>query len=382
MKYFKRGILTILFCTIWILIPTLCLPHHIEYVPPLLKEPIPIEKLVLENMTLEEKVGQLFMLGFNGTTLSKSTKDWIQNRYIGGVLLLSRNIANETQLKKLTKNIQSNSNIPLFISIDQEGGVVSRLQWNTTLTTPQMSMNTPQQAYDIAVARGKILKDLGINMNLAPVVEYITDSSSFMYKRVFRGTQRDVARKGESAINGYTSVNIIPVPKHYPGHSNSSPDSHYYLPKVNITPSQWDSYIYPFKYLIERDCVDILMAGHILFPNIDTKVSTLSTEILTEKLRKELSFEGVILSDDMEMDAIKERGDINTIAKESLLAGIDILIYSKESVEQNQVYEYILQSFEKGDIDMKILDEKVLRILKLKSKYGMLQSITLQLSLE
>jgi beta-N-acetylhexosaminidase len=298
------------------------------------------------------------------------------------VLLLGRNIQSEKQIKNLTKSIQSNANIPLFISIDQEGGVVSRLQWNTILTTPQMSMDTPQKAYDIAVARGEILKELGINMNLAPVVEYITDSDSFMYKRVFRGTQQQVALKGESAIKGYTSVNIISVPKHYPGHSNSSPDSHYYLPIVNITPSQWNAYIYPFKYLMEKDCVDIIMAGHVLYSKIDSNISTVSKEILTERLRNDLSFDGVILSDDMEMDAIKDSGEVKKIAKESLLAGIDILIYSKETVEQNQIYEYILQSFEKGDIDMEILNEKVLRILKLKSKYGMLQSITLQLSLE
>ncbi len=382
MKLFKKHTLTILFSIIWILIPTLCLPHPIEYVPPLLKQPTPIEQIVLENMTLEEKVGQLFMLGFYGTSLSENTVEWIENKHLGGMLLLGRNIQSEKQIQNLTKSIQSNANIPLFISIDQEGGVVSRLQWNTILTTPQRSMDTPQESYDIAVARGDILKELGINMNLAPVVEYITDSNSFMYKRVFRGTQQQVALKGESSIKGYTSANIIPVPKHYPGHSNSSPDSHYYLPIVNITPSQWNSYIYPFKYLIEKDCVDIIMAGHVLYPKIDGKISTVSKEILTERLRNDLSFDGVILSDDMEMDAIKDSGDIKSIAKESLLAGIDILIYSKETVEQNQVYDYILQSFEKGDIDMEILNEKVLRILKLKSKYGMLQDITLQLSLE
>ncbi len=382
MRKLKRNLLKILLCIVWILIPNLSMPHQIEYVPSFFKDPISVEQLILENMTLEEKVGQLFMLGFNGTSLSKKTSDWIKNKHIGGVLLLNRNIQSEKQIKNLTGSIQSNANIPLFISIDQEGGIVSRLPWNTILTTPQWSMDTPQESYDIAVARGNILKELGINMNLAPVVEYITDSSSFMYKRVFRGTQLQVAKKGESAINGYHSVNILSVPKHYPGHSNSSPDSHYYLPIVNITPSQWNSYIYPFKYLIERDCVDIIMAAHVLYPKIDSKISTVSKEILTERLRNDLSFNGVILSDDMEMDAIKDSGKIRGIAKQSLLAGIDILIYSKETVEQDQVYEYILQSFQKGDIDIQILDEKVLRILELKSKYGMLQSITLQLSLE
>lgn len=380
MRTLKKNILTVLFLSIWILLPNLYSPQLIEYVPPffeVIEEP-PIENVILDGMTLEQKVGQLFMIGFYGTSLSESTKDWIEARYVGGVLILGRNIQSEKQLKNLTESIQLHSYLPLLISIDQEGGVVSRLQWNSILTTAQKYMDTPKEAYEIAVQRGRILRNLGINTNLAPVMENITDGNSFMYDRVFRGTSEEIAQKGESAIYGYHEAGIIAVPKHYPGHNNSSPNSHFYLPKVNISDLQWDSFIYPFRYLIERNCVDIIMAGHILYPNIDTKVSTISSEILEQRLRNELAFDGVILSDDMEMKAIKNQGEPKNLAKKSLIASIDILIYSKETEELTDIYQDILESFRNGNLNTEMLDQKVLRILKLKEKYGMLDSFISQ----
>ncbi|KKP65939.1 MAG: Glycoside hydrolase family 3 protein [candidate division WS6 bacterium GW2011_GWE1_34_7] len=384
MRTLGKFILALLLSSIWILLPSLNSPQLIEYVPPFFKEieKPPIENVILESMTLEQKVGQLFLMGFYGTSLSESTINWIEDRYVGGVLILGRNIQDEKQLKNLTDSIQSYSYIPLLISIDQEGGVVSRLQWNTILTTAQKSMDTPKEAYEIAVQRGRILNGLGINTNLAPVVENISDTSSFMYNRVFRGTSEEIAKKGESTIYGYREVGIIAVPKHYPGHSNSSPDSHFYLPKVNIIDKQWDSFIYPFRYLIERECVDIIMVGHILYPNIDNNVSTISNEILQQRLRDELHFEGVILSDDMEMKAIKNQGEPKELAKQSLQAGIDILIYSKETEELEEIYKYVLESYQDGSLDIDMLNQKVLRILKLKEKYGMLDSFTSQLPQE
>jgi beta-N-acetylhexosaminidase len=379
-----KYIFTLSFLLLWILIPNLSGKHHIEYVQPVFKEEevIPIEKILLESMNLNQKVGQLFLIGFNGTTLSENTIDWIKNKYVGGVLLLGRNIQNEVQIKELTNNIQSNANIPLFVSIDQEGGVVSRIYWDDVLTTSQRNMESKEEAFSISFERGNILKSIGINMNLAPVVEYITDSNSFMYKRVFLGSKEEIAQKAQYSINGYVDSSTIPVIKHYPGHSNTSPDSHYYLPSVDITNEGWNEYIFPFKYLITTQDIDAVMVGHILFPNIDSKVSTISSTILTQKLKNELGFKGVVISDDMEMKAIKNQGNMNQLSKEALLAGIDILILSKESEEQKQVYEYIYNSLLNGDIAVDILDEKVERILKLKAKYNMLNSFTPVLSQE
>lgn len=333
----------------------------------------PIEEQILEQMTTEEKVGQLFLFGFDGTTLNKETTDFMTELNIGGVLLLSKNIANENQLKQLTNQIQNTNKIPLLISIDQEGGTVARIRWNDILTKPQKEISTSQQGYDIAIARGQILKELGINMNLAPVVEYITDTNSFLYDRVYRGTKDAVLQKSISSVKGYAKANIISVIKHYPGHSDTSPDSHYDLPVVKINKDQWDTYVQPFCRIIEQTTVEAVMVGHIQYPNIDTKASTISKEIINNRLIQDLEYEGLVISDDMEMGALENMGTHTSIAKQALEAGNDILIYSKFSNRyptiQRDVYEYIVEEVTNKNMD---IDNKVLKILKVKIKYGIL----------
>jgi len=205
-------------------------------------------------------------------------------------------------------------------------------------------------------------------MNFAPVVEYITDKDSFLYDRVYRGSEEDIYLKSISTIEGYTDADVISVPKHYPGHSNTSTDSHYDLPVVNIKDSQWDEYIKPFTNILYRTTVDAMMVGHVQFPNIDSNPTTISEDIINKKLIEDLEYEGLVISDDMEMGALDDIDTYQNIAKRALEAGNDILIYSKYTNRhpniQKDVYEYILQQVEKGNID---IDEKVLKILKIKT---------------
>jgi beta-N-acetylhexosaminidase len=331
------------------------------------------EELLLEDMTNEEKVGQLFIFGFDGTSLNKETREFLENHRIGGVLLLSKNISSEKQLKNLIKDIQNTNDIPLFITIDQEGGAVARIRWDNKLLVTQKDIDTPKEAYEDAKYKGEYLKSLGINMNFAPVVEYINDKDSFIYDRVYRGSKEDVYLKSVSAIEGYTDSGIISVPKHYPGHSNTSTDSHYDLPVVNIKENQWDEYILPFTNILTRTSMDAMMVGHVYFPNIDKYPSTLSEKIINKKLIQDLGYEGLVISDDMEMGALDDIDTDVKVARRALEAGNDLLIYSKYTARhpnlQRDVYEYILEQVNNGDID---IDEKVLKILKIKSKYEIL----------
>ena len=341
----------------------------------------PLEQRVLKQMSLEEKVGQLLLFGFNGLEMGKNTKDLINNKHIGGVLLLAKNISNASQLTNLNSQLQSQARIPLLISIDQEGGVVSRIKWEKELLISQKNMGGEEDIYSLSVKRAKILKPLGINVNLAPVVEYITDTNSFLYPRVFSGNIQEISRKAYSAIKGYKDSNMISVAKHYPGHSNLSTDSHFSLPKVYVSKENWDEYVFPFKYLIEQGMVDVIMVGHILYPNIDSKVSTISEVIVNEKLRKELNYEGVVITDDMQMDAIEKQGDDCKIAKEALKAGNDILLYSMYYLKPNierEIYDCILNSVNSGEISLEDIDQKVLRVLRLKIKYGLIDKTILQ----
>jgi beta-N-acetylhexosaminidase len=370
MKYIFSIFIALIFSSI---LPTTLLQNEIVETSITLAPP-PIEQKILKYMTAEEKVGQLFMFGINGTTLTPETKQFLTDHHIGNVLLYSKNVVSEEQVKSLTESLQTTNRIPLFISIDQEGGIVARLKWNNTLTIAQENIKTSEQAYTIAKDRGEMLKKIGINMNLAPVVEYITNKNSFMYYRVFRGSLEEVIQKGISSVQGYKQAEIVAVLKHYPGHSDTSPDSHFSLPVVNISNDQWSEYVKPFSRILEQIPVDGIMVGHVEYPNIDTNPSTISSKIISKRLIQELGYSGLIISDDMEMGALQEIDTDINLAKRALMAGNDILIYSTASDTgssvQKQIYDYILQEVINKNLD---IDEKVLKILRMKIQYGILQ---------
>ena len=336
--------------------------------------PLPYEKILLSRMTNEQKVGQIFIWGVEGTSnLTPENKKFIQTHKPGGVLLMQRNISDENQLKLLIQDIQSTNSIPLFISIDQEGGVVSRLKWNEILVYPQKSIKTPQNAFEISKQRGLLLKGYGINMNLAPVIEYSDSSKSFVYKRTFSGNINEVIEKSIASLNGYRESGIIPVAKHYPGHGNSVIDPHYNLPIIDIVNDKWEEHSKVFNIVIRDTNLDALMVGHILFPKIDSSPATISNIIIQERLKSSENFTGLILSDDMEMNALDGLRSPTELAEAALRAGCDILIYSKYSLDnryhQQVVYEHILNLVNKNLIN---IDEKVLKILQLKIKYGII----------
>ena len=363
------------------------LPRPLKHVDIDLSKPqeeptlIPLEpnisekEIILSRYTVEQKVGQLFIFGFDGTNLNEQNIQFLVNNNIGGVLLLGKNVENQKQLKNLISEIQNANEIPLFISIDQEGDPVSRIKWDKSITKPQREINTPEEAYQDALTKGNYLKEIGVNMNFAPVIEYIQDKNSFIYNRAYTGDREDVIQKSVSSIDGYSEVGIISVPKHYPGHSDTSTDSHYDLPVVNIKDEQWDEYIKPFSEVLNQTNVDAMMVGHVQFPHIDENPTTLSKEIINNKLINQLQYDGLVISDDMEMGAIDNLDTYPRLTKKALEAGIDILIFSKYSSKdpqiQRDVYNYILQEVKNGNLN---IDEKFLKILRIKMKYNILSN--------
>ncbi len=345
-----------------------------------IKKTPPLEERILSQMTVEEKIGQLLLFGFSGTSLNTDIQNLIEMKYIGGVLLLGKNIQNMQQLKKLNNDLQSISQLPLFIAVDQEGGSVARIQESSKTNISQRYLQGEKQICDISVQRAKMLKELGINMNLAPVAEYITNNSSFMYERTFSGSRQEVAQKVYSAVKGYVDSKMISTVKHFPGHDNQSKDTHSTIAQVNISPQQWDEYIYTFKYPIDKGIVDVIMVGHIKFPKIDDKPATVSKVIIDGKLRKEIGYEGVVITDDMQMSSIWKYAQYCNTAKEALLAGNDILLYSQYTPRATlltDIYNCILNAITSGEIAENVIDQKVLRILKLKIKYGLIDETTL-----
>lgn len=336
---------------------------------------IPLEKSIYDQMSIEERVSQLFMFGIDGnTSLEPNNKKFLKEVKPGSVLLFAKNITNENQLKKLTNEIQSTDpKIPLFVAIDQEGGVVSRIEWDRVLTEPQNAIGDNQEAYEIAKSRGEKLKELGVNTNLAPVVEYTQDRRSFIYNRTYRGALDEVIQKSVFTVSGYKNASILSVIKHYPGHGDTPKDPHFVLPEIKVSKNQWDRYIQPFSKTIKQVDVDAVMIGHILFPDIDKMPASLSKEIIQKRLIEDLDYNGLVVSDDMEMMALENMGSKEEIAVKALDAGVDILIYSvyseKEQGSQKSIYNYVLKKVKDGDIE---IEEKVLKVLRMKIKYGLL----------
>ena len=347
-----------------------------EHIEPIVEPPPPSkEELILANMTDEEKVGQLFIYGIEGnTTLNPQNKQFLIDTKPGGVILFSKNITNEKQLKNLIAEIQStNSTIPLFISIDQEGGVVSRLKWNETLTKPQRNISSPEEAYQIAKSRGEILRNLGINMNLAPVAEFSNSTTSFMYQRTYKGNVEEVVQKVIYSVKGYEDSKILPVLKHFPGHGTTPMDPHNTLPRINISQEQWDTYILPFSQTIKEESIDAIMVGHILFPNISQEPASISKEIITNRLVNNLGYQGLIISDDMEMRALKNLDTPTNLARQSIESGMDMLMYIQYSNDdrysQRVAYQSLLDAVKTKEINV---DQKVLKILRIKTKYNLI----------
>ena len=334
--------------------------------------PKPYEEVLLSQMTPEEKVGQLFIFGIEGNkSLNPQNKQFLIDTKPGGVILFSKNITNEKQLKNLIAEIQStNPTIPLFISIDQEGGVVSRLKWNETLTKPQGNISSPEEAYQIAKSRGEILRGLGINMNLAPVAEFSNSTTSFMYQRTYRGDMEETVQKTISSVRGYKDTNVLAVLKHFPGHGETTTDPHKKLPSVNITKKQWDNYIRPFSQVIREEDIDGIMVGHILFPNIASLPASISKEIITNRLINDLGYQGLTISDDMEMKALKNLDTPENLARRSIESGMDMLMYIQYSNDdrysQRVAYQSLLDAVKTKEINV---DQKVLKILETKIRY-------------
>ena len=320
---------------------------------------------MLSEMTLEEKVGQLFIFGFWGKEPDYYITKMIKERYIGGVILLGYNIDSEEQVIKLTSSLQALSKIPLFISVDQEGGEVARIWFEDTYDISQYDIENENEAFKVAKDRGKQLKELGINMNFSPVLDHVTNEQSFLFTRSFRGTPQEVSDLAVAMVKGYKSAGIISSVKHFPGHSNETLDSHSQLDSVDISADELDEYIFQFKEVLKY--TDTVMTGHMLFPKIDKdNPTTVSSYFVGTLLRKELGFEGLIITDDMQMKSIYDMYSVREAAVKAVLVGNDILIYTGEPEEQAEAYRAVLEAVKEGVIKEEDLNRKVLKILDLK----------------
>ncbi len=324
---------------------------------------------LIQSMTLEEKVGQLFIIGHWTEDNFYHTSNLLRAYNFGGVIIMKISNNNVASVPTWIDHWQKSSALskPL-IAIDQEGGVVTRIRASGYIQQSQRDLLSPEQAYSVGLIRGKELSNLGITMNLAPVLDTNYKTDSFLYNRSFSYKQ-DTTEYANKLIQGMKQSGISSVLKHYPGHYDSSADSHVTLPIVPIKNEEYMDYTKYFNEVIKTGNPLAIMTAHVLIPNIDPSFpATLSKEIITQKLRKEVGFSGVIITDDMNMGAITNHWTSADASVYALRAGVDMLLFASKPNEAINAYHAVLNAIKEGILTERKIDESLERVLSLKNE--------------
>ncbi|MFR9240130.1 MAG: beta-N-acetylhexosaminidase [Clostridium baratii] len=331
----------------------------------------------ISNMSLDEKIGQLVVSGFYGTSLDENILKLIKEDKISGVILFNRNVKDSNTLLSLNNSLKEsnkNNKLPLFISVDEEGGLVTRMPKEIKrLPTNKYigSLNNKDLSYKVGEILGEQLSYFGFNMNFAPVLDINSNPNNPVIGNRSFGNNKDiVANLGTSTMKGIQSKNIISVVKHFPGHGDTSVDSHVNLPVVNYDINRLNSFEFvPFKTAIQNGA-NAVMVGHILLPKIDNKYpSSMSYEIVTNILRKDLGFDGLVVSDDMTMGAITENYSIEEASVKSINAGVDLLLVCQKYENTENVLKALKEAVLNGTISKERLDNALYNIISTKKKY-------------
>ena len=326
-------------------------------------------------MTLREKVGQLFIVGFSGTTVLKDFAAVLSEYKPGGVILFSRNLRGLDQIVRLTNQLQKlSSQQPLFIAIDQEGGRVSRLPRGFTIF-PSCAVlgqcDSSELAYAAATSTAKELHAVGINMNMAPVLDVNTNPANpIIGDRAFSSSATQVSALGLATIAGLQDNKVIACGKHFPGHGDTAGDSHEELPTISSSADRLrEIELRPFRHAIENGLATV-MTAHVVYRALDdSRPATLSPYILTELLRNELDFQGLILTDDLEMHAIVDHYGIGEAAVLAFRARVDILLICKERDHVVTAMETVYQAARNGQISEARIEASVRRIALIKERF-------------
>lgn len=334
---------------------------------------------LLKSMSSEEKIGQIMICGFDGTNPSENIQTLIRDYHLGNVILFKRNVENPYQIKKLTSELQRISKIPLTIAVDQEGGIVSRLMEPFTVFPGNMATsatNDPNNAYLTGFVMAKEMRAVGLNWNLAPVVD-VNDlpTNPGIGVRSYSDDPKMVAKYASEFVRGLHDAKVAGCAKHFPGKGHSAKDAHFEMPIVD---RDLDDLVrielYPFKELI-RDGIDAIMPSHVYYPSLcesENLPATLSSSVMTDLLKKQMDFEGVTVTDDLEMGGITGSLKAYDAAWKSLIAGADMLMVCHTFEQQIKTFENLIQMIKFGDIPIERVNDAVRRVLVMKESLGIL----------
>lgn len=328
-----------------------------------------VDKIV-ESMSQTEKLGQMVMIGIQGTKVDDDSLYMLHQFHMGGVILFDRNMKSPEQVKQLTSDLQAQSNekVPLFIGIDEEGGDVVRMAEKLTPPPSQKEIGATgdiEQAKTWAIKTAKSLKEMGINVNFAPVADVGSND-----KRSYSTDTNTVIDFVRAATKGYQQENIIYSLKHFPGIGKGKVDSHIDSSSIDVVKEVlMTEDILPFKTIIDENEPNdyFILVSHLKYPALDEEYpASLSSKIMTDLLRNKLGYKGIIITDDMEMGAVANHNDFRSIGVNAVKAGADIVLVCHEYEHQQEVYLGLLDAVNSGEISQERIDESVKRIIKVK----------------
>lgn len=344
----------------------------------------------IQAMTLEQKVAQMFVMSFFGTELNFAVDELLSKWQVGAVVLLPSNLDNPQQITRLTNDIQQtlldNQGIPAFIAVDQEGGIIAHLEEGfTTWAVPSLLTATqnPELAYQFGQALAEELLAVGINMNLAPVADLQTNlNNPIIGRRSFGHDPNLVAPMISAVVEGMQANGVLATVKHFPGHGDTVSDSHLELPILPFTEDDLlQRELIPFQSAIDSD-VGAVMVAHIYFPQIDNEEnlpSSLSSNVINGLLREQMGYEGLVITDALDMDAIDTVYSPGNSALRAIEAGNDLILLGAHISPENQIIamQAVVDAVRNGDILESRIDASVRRILTAKEAMNVLSWQTL-----
>jgi beta-N-acetylhexosaminidase len=324
--------------------------------------------------TLEEKIGQIMMVGLEGEALTQEEEGSLAEHPFGGFILFSHNLREPDQILALCRSLWEKSKQPPFIAIDQEGGRVHRLPAPFTHFPPAAVLGRTRNrdlAYRVGLATARELSAAGLNLNFAPVLDVNSNPHNPVIRdRSLSSDPQEAAVMGLSIVQGLRDGDIIPCGKHFPGHGDTAHDSHLELPKVAKEKSSLETVELPPFIQASQKRIESMMTAHVLYPALDSQYpATLSRSIIGDLLRQELGYKGVVFSDDLEMKAISRNYSDEEASLLAVRAGVDVLLFCHDRERATKASVSLCREAEKDRQIKARIEESYERITRLKERY-------------
>jgi len=321
-------------------------------------------KKIIEELTFEKKLGQLFIVGFEGKTLTPELEAFFKKYKPGGILLLSKNIESKEQLKTLISDLQNLSlketGLPLLVAVDQEGGLISRIDFLSE-KTPQSEIETPEMAYQIGLKRAGELKELGVNLNLAPLLDFLQEGD-YLFERSFQKTPEEIGELAKSLVSGQKAGEVLTAIKHFPGYGGISFDPEEELAELERTPQ-----FSQFK-TVRAVKPELVMTSNVIYKEIDSSLPFTFSPKAVQFLKNNLGSEILIVSDDLSQNSLLNKFSLKEIVTKPIEVGGDILIFSGYRLPVEQCLDEFLKTFRAGEVSKEKIDLAISRIIQLKQQ--------------